>query len=254
MFKKILLGVIFAVIAGALIWGGIIRTSAKNSQETGAGSRGNEQEILASDHLSVQDREKQNAGAYVSSTENQYENSRWNQSEPHGSTDPQAQNKNQSPQSEIGNGGQSRGNGGWGGGNGGGRSQEPLGESEIEALQFALDDEYLALSTYLSVISDFGEVEPFVSIAISEQRHIDALVNQFNKYGIPVPDNHYAGMETNFESLSQACQAGVDAESSNFALYDKFFTMTDRPDLIRVFSNLQNASQNSHLPEFESCS
>jgi hypothetical protein len=254
MFKKIILGVIFAVIAGALVWGGIIRTSAKNNQETGAGFRGNEQEEkLASNHESIQDRERQSANGFESAGENQYGNNRLNETQPQNPADHQGQNNNQNPGSETGRGGQNRGNGGRGVGNGGGGSQVPLNETEIEALQLALDDEYNALSTYLSVIDSFGEVEPFLSIAASEQRHIEALVNQFNKYGIPVPANPYAGMTTNFESLSQACQAGVDAENINSALYDRLFAMTDRPDLVRVFTNLQNASLNSHLPEFESC-
>jgi len=256
MFKKIILGVVFAVIAGALVWGGIIRTSAKNNQAAGVGSRGNERAQLTSDHEAIQDRERQNANGNESTGENQYGNNRRNEANPEGSPDHQVQNGNQTTQNGTGAGAQNRGNGGngnRGAGNGGGSSQVPLNETEIEALQLALDDEYNALSTYLSVMDTFGEVEPFLSISVSEQRHINALINQFNKYGISVPANPYAGMVTNFESLSQACQAGVDVENLNTGLYDRLFTMTERTDLIRVFTNLQNASLNSHLPEFESC-
>ena len=55
-------------------------------------------------------------------------------------------------------------------------------------------------------------------------------------------------------SASEACQAGVQAETANMDLYTQLFEMTDRPDLLRVFGNLSRASQESHLPEFEGCS
>ena len=130
---------------------------------------------------------------------------------------------------------------------------DPLSENEIEALQLALDDEYHALAVYLSVMDTFGEVEPFKSIAESERRHIVSLVMQFNKYGIQVPENEWIGNIPEFESLSQSCAAAVEAELSNAELYERLFSMTDRQDLIRVFTNLSRASMESHLPEFEAC-
>ena len=42
-------------------------------------------------------------------------------------------------------------------------------------------------------------------------------------------------------------------EIDNVALYDQLFSMTDDTGLIRVFTNLSNASLNSHLPQFEAC-
>ena len=117
----------------------------------------------------------------------------------------------------------------------------------------ALNDEYHALAVYQSVIATFGNVEPFVEIAQSEQKHIDALVNQFNKYGLTVPENPWIGNVPTFDSLQQACQVGVEAEIANADLYTQLFSMTDDARLTRVFTNLSNASLNSHLPEFEAC-
>jgi hypothetical protein len=142
-------------------------------------------------------------------------------------------------------------------GNNGSKGQrggfEPLDDLEIQALKMALDDEYHALAVYESVIATFGSVEPFVEIALSEQRHIDALVNQFDKQGILVPDNNWIGNIPAFDSIQSACQAGVGAEIANVDLYNRLFSMTDDSRLIQVFTNLSRASQESHLPQFESC-
>jgi len=138
-------------------------------------------------------------------------------------------------------------------GNSNGRGGEPLDESEIEALFLALDDEYHALAVYQSVLSKFGEIEPFVEIAQSEQRHINALLNQFAKHGISAPENTWFGNIPPLDSIQSACQLGVEAETANVDLYQKLFFMVDDPSLIQVFTNLSNASQDNHLPEFQEC-
>ena len=123
----------------------------------------------------------------------------------------------------------------------------------MKALHLALDDEYHALATYLSVMETFGEVEPFASIAESEQRHIAALINQFNKYGIPVPENSWSGTITPFDNISQACQVGVQTEIANADLYAELFDVTENQSLIRVFTNFSRVSIERHLPEFQVC-
>ena len=144
-----------------------------------------------------------------------------------------------------------RGGTGYRSGHGGGLNA--LTDSEVDALNLALDDEYHALAVYQSVIATFGNVDPFVEIAISEQRHIDALINQFNKNDLDVPDNPWTGNLPAFDSIEQACQAAVEAEIANAELYNQLFRMTNDFNLTRVFTNLTNASLNSHLPKFEAC-
>ena len=56
-----------------------------------------------------------------------------------------------------------------------------------------------------------------------------------------------------FAGLSEACQAGVDAEIVDAELYDQLKAYTTHTDLLRVYSNLQRTSLNSHLPVFEAC-
>ena len=128
-----------------------------------------------------------------------------------------------------------------------------LSDSEVEALLMALDDEYKAWSVYDQVIADFGAVRPFTSIQKAEENHIAALVTLLGRSGLDVPANEWPGNVPVFDSLSEACQAGVQAEIDNAALYDQLFDMTDNPDIVRVFTSLQQASQTKHLPAFERC-
>jgi hypothetical protein len=128
-----------------------------------------------------------------------------------------------------------------------------LDDSEVQALNLALQDEYRASSLYGQVISDFGAVWPFTTIQSAEQNHIAALVTLFNRYGIQVPANDWTGNVPSFDTLAEACQAGVQTETNNAALYDQLLTMTDQRDLTQVFTSLQRASETNHLPAFELC-
>jgi len=272
MLKKIFIGALFVGLIGVLVWGGVNRTLAKaddqsegsmgrnsleyNADETGVGVGRRGQ-----DNLTVESAENEIVGrGHHGEGEEDCDNEPATDAgnEQHGyneSMDEEAQgyrggSVKLSPEADNQD---ARGRGRGGNGVGMGASQEPLDEAEIEALHMALDDEYHALATYLSVMETFGDVEPFANIAQAEQSHIDALVNQFNKYAIPVPENPWIGNVPTFASLTQACQTGVDAEIANAALYDKLFSMTDNAALIRVFTNLRNASLEHHLPEFEAC-
>lgn len=129
-----------------------------------------------------------------------------------------------------------------------------LSDSEVEALHMALDDEYKAWSVYDQVIADFGPVWPFTSIQQAEENHIAALVRLFDRYGLDVPANPWPGSVPTYTTVTAACEAGVQAEIDNAALYDQIFGMVDNPDIVRVFTNLQQASLTKHLPAFEQCS
>ena len=138
-------------------------------------------------------------------------------------------------------------------GQGTGLSLTPLSDPEKEALQEAILEEYGALNLYNSVIEQFGELTPFPEIARSEQQHVNALVRQAEKYGVEVPANPGLTAAPTFATLSDACQAGVEAEIADAALYDELKPVTTHTDLLRVYDNLQSASLNNHLVEFETC-
>ena len=128
-----------------------------------------------------------------------------------------------------------------------------LNKAEIHALHEALDDEYRAWATYDQVIADFGKVPPFINIRESEGRHIEAICALFAHYGLAVPANPWAGKVPHYESLQQACAAGVAAEVANAKMYDRLLAATQRPDILTVLRNLQQASQQRHLAAFQRC-
>lgn len=126
-------------------------------------------------------------------------------------------------------------------------------DSEIRVLTEALDDEYRAWATYDQVIADFGEVRPFINIREAEARHIQALLGLFERYRLAVPANPWPGKVERYASLQAACQAGVAAEIANAEMYERLLGQTQREDILRVLRNLQEASQQRHLPAFRRC-
>jgi hypothetical protein len=129
----------------------------------------------------------------------------------------------------------------------------PLTEAEIHVLNEALDDEYFAWATYDQVIADFGEMPPFSNIREAEARHIEALCTLFVRYGLPVPENPWPGKVARYASLQAACEAGVAAEIANGEMYERLLGATQRPDILIVLRNLQEASQQRHLAAFQRC-
>lgn len=127
-------------------------------------------------------------------------------------------------------------------------------ESLRRALIEALEDEYKARATYRLILDQFGAVRPFVNIVESEERHIQALLPLFQKYHIPIPVDDWVERVTLPPTLLAACQAGVQAEIENAAMYKRLLDLTvGYPDVQRVFLNLQHASQANHLTAFQRC-
>ncbi|MBN1536985.1 MAG: hypothetical protein JW908_09660 [Anaerolineales bacterium] len=158
---------------------------------------------------------------------------------------------------EMGNGGngQATGLGQGSSRNSGGKGAglTPLSEVEVEALKEAILEEYGALNLYQAVIDQFGNIRPFTQILKSEQQHVNALLRQADKYGVEAPANPGLASPITFTTVDEACQAGVDAEKADAALYDELKPVVTHSDLLSVFTRLQNASLNSHLPAFEAC-
>lgn len=130
---------------------------------------------------------------------------------------------------------------------------ESLSEAEIHALHEAMDDEYHSWTTYDQVISDFGEVRPFINIREAEARHMGALRTLFMRYGVPVPENTWVGRVDRYPDIHAACEAAVEAEIANGEMYERLLTQTTREDILTVLGNLQAASQQRHLRAFQRC-
>jgi hypothetical protein len=119
-----------------------------------------------------------------------------------------------------------------------------------EALTGA-DGEYAAAASYQAVLDQFGQVEPYSTILAAELRHVNALTRQLEGMGVTVPSNPYLGVVSAPADLKTAAKAWAQGEILNVQLYDELLSEADSTNLVRVFTNLRRASQESHLPMFE---
>ena len=104
-----------------------------------------------------------------------------------------------------------------------------------------------------AVMTQFGEVAPFVNIQRAEAQHASAWELMFERYGIDMPALPEFELPE-FASLQEACQIASEAEIINFSLYDEMAdTFADYPDILQVSIALRNASEFNHLPAFENC-
>lgn len=129
----------------------------------------------------------------------------------------------------------------------------PAGTSAAIAWEALMgpDGEYAASASYLAVLEKFGDVEPYASIQSAEDRHSDALIRQLTRLGVEVPDNPYLGSIPAPADLEAAAMAWAEGEVANIAMYDELLAQTDDAAIVRVLTNLRNASADSHLPAFE---
>ena len=119
----------------------------------------------------------------------------------------------------------------------------------------ALQEEYKAQYLYASVLEDYPGAMPFATIVESEMRHVEALAMLFTRRQTAPPASSWTpGSFPPYATLALACAGGVDAEKEDAAFYTPYLRRTDLPQDVRnVFTNLQAASLNNHLPAFQSC-
>jgi hypothetical protein len=131
-----------------------------------------------------------------------------------------------------------------------------LNESAKAALITALvgqDGEYAARAEYEAILTKFGsEVLPYAHIIQAEERHIAALQQQCQVFGVPIPEDPWFGRVKSPETLVDAAKAGILAEEANVKMYDELLkAVQSYPTLVQVFTRLQSASANSHLPALQ---
>ena len=131
---------------------------------------------------------------------------------------------------------------------------DELPDSVVQSLNLAIDDEYKARASYEAVMNEIGSVRPFSMIIRAEEQHISSLKALYDKYGLDVPGDPYVNVEVP-STKAESCAVGVQAEIDNAALYRDTLlpAVADYPDIISVYTNLMNASQDKHLPAFEKC-
>lgn len=120
-----------------------------------------------------------------------------------------------------------------------------------QAVRIALYDEYAARSFYTRVNEAFGDRPPFVAIADSEARHIDALAQLADRVGVARPLDPFPAETTVEASWLANCERAIAAEVNNVALYEHLLAQIADPQARNVFRNLQAASLEHHLPAFQ---
>lgn len=134
----------------------------------------------------------------------------------------------------------------------------PVGPDPADILTIlddALQEEYKAQMLYRSVLEHYSGALPFGTIVESEVRHVEALQMLFTRRQQTPPISLWTPASFDpFASVPTACAAGVVAESEDAAFYAPYLQRTDLPqDARNVFTNLQAASLENHLPAFERC-
>ncbi len=128
-----------------------------------------------------------------------------------------------------------------------------LSESSFEIdemLDYAMEDEYLALEEYVAIMENFDVSRPFANILKAEETHIKLLEPLFEEYGIQIPSEDWKSRVTIPESLEEAYAIGVEAEIKNIEMYEKFLAQDLPEDMRLTFERLKTASEH-HLEAFE---
>jgi hypothetical protein len=140
----------------------------------------------------------------------------------------------------------------------------PLTDAEKSTMIFLREEEKLARDVYIKMFEFWGAAI-FSNISVSEQRHMDAVLQLLVKYGIldPAAGNPvgfftnqdlqklYAGLIAQGQlSLLDAYKIGKAIEEMDIADLQKAIDDTDRPDLENVYSSLLSGSYN-HLSAFD---
>jgi rubrerythrin len=132
-------------------------------------------------------------------------------------------------------------------------AKQELNPATRTALIDALADERKAEAFYQAVIDHFGAVMPFSKIVEAERRHAGELEQLCQKYGVEFSEHSTDEKPSVPDSLKAACQASIDAENRNIALYDELIPKLEGQDVRQTFERLQAASRDRHLPAFTRC-
>jgi len=156
-----------------------------------------------------------------------------------------------------------RGGNGAGPGNGAGGALVPLNDAEKATLVFMREEEKLARDVYITMFEKWDD-KIFSNISAAEQRHMDAILVQLVKYGVPDPaagleigSFKNADLQKAFDelvaqgemSLADALRVGRLIEEMDIEDLLAAIDETSKTDLDRVYGNLLKASY-AHLKAF----
>lgn len=138
----------------------------------------------------------------------------------------------------------------------------PLTDNEISNLKFLREEEKLAHDVYIFSYDRYQE-NIFNTISQNEQKHMNAILNLLNKYGIDDPASTQVGVFANQDlqllytnlttqsdiSLVEALKVGATIEDLDINDIDNFIANTSKQDVLKVYGNLTCGSKN-HIRSF----
>jgi len=138
-----------------------------------------------------------------------------------------------------------------------------LTDAEIATLMHMREEEKVARDVY-NKFYELYNMPVFRNIAISEQRHMDAVLNLIVGYGLTDPvagkgageftpafQGLYDELIARGTNLTEALKVGVAIEELDIADLEEAIESTEVATLLRVYNNLLAASKN-HLNAFNS--
>lgn len=138
-----------------------------------------------------------------------------------------------------------------------------LTQDDQKALLFMLEEEKLARDTY-EFLDELYAINQFSNIKLSEQSHMNAVINLLEKYGVVYNVLPYGLFENKdiqrlydqFVDKGQldalnALQVGANIEDLDIVDLTEFIETTSNSSMISVFESLQCGSRN-HLRSFVS--
>jgi hypothetical protein len=138
----------------------------------------------------------------------------------------------------------------------------PLTETEQATMLYMREEEKLARDVYIAMY-DLWQAPVFSNIALSEQRHMDAVKKLMDKYGLEDSASSEIGVFNNEiirdlytelkakgqQSLLEAYEVGKIIEIMDIEDLEAAMAETEKVDLDTVYGNLLSGSEN-HLTAF----
>lgn len=136
-----------------------------------------------------------------------------------------------------------------------------LSDAEIEGILFMREEEKLAHDVYVQLYNKFGH-EIFQNISLSEQTHMDAMLNLIDFYGLEDSASDELGVFNNAElkqlyadlmasatDYASALDAGVLIEETDITDINELIGQTTVNNLLLVYQHLVDGSER-HLDAF----
>ncbi len=121
----------------------------------------------------------------------------------------------------------------------------------LAILSEALQSEYRARAIYRAALDRFGELDPFVHLAETCERQIDALRQLHRRNRIEPPEDRWMGQIELPQTLEQARLEAIAAETDRADACERQLDEVDDPVARMMLSQLEEASRYQRLPLLE---